>query len=132
MEMKLSKEQTCRILECYYKEQEDIIGRVTINEKTGSVGYGMTEYVDCVLDMKIKGEIEFDGIKMPVEEKITTSKLELAISYFIAKTGRDVKSISLDKGTSVKTTGYGMCERDIKTAYFNGINITIENKTKKL
>lgn len=132
MELKLSKIQIQKLLEEYYKEQEDITGKVTISTTKGYCGYGMSEYIDCILDIKIKGKMELLGLEVPVEREISIEDLKSAISYFIEKTGHEVKSIHLDKGMSTKTTGYGMNERNVDTAYFEGVNVTIENKVKTI
>ncbi len=43
-----------------------------------------------------------------------------------------MKEIELDSGLTTKTIGYGLGERDIKTAYFNRVKVALESKTKTI
>ncbi len=81
-ELKFSNKQTRTILENYYKEQQDIVGKVNAKATSGYAGYGMDEHIDCVLEMKMKGVMSIGGIDVPVEQNITLEELNNAFTYF--------------------------------------------------
>lgn len=132
MNLKFNKKQIGTILEKYYKEQELIIGKVTIKEITCEVGFTMYPHDDVLVNMKINGEMNLNGLKVAIKKEIQNEDLEKAIKYFLSEFEQEVDKISYDKGFHYKSEGYGMCERTVQKAYFNGVEVTLKNKTKKI
>lgn len=132
MELKFSKEKTIKLLEKYYQEEKDFTGKVTIKASTGSVGYGMHEMLGCILEMKIKGELDFMGEKITGEQRITEKDVEEAFKFYLDKAGYEVKKVSLDSGTTDSTEGYGLAEHTVTRSYFSGVNVITKEKVKKI
>ncbi len=61
MELSFSEKQLCKVLESYYKEQEDINGKVTISVTDGYTGYGIAES-----DIKVP---YFEGVTVITKNK---------------------------------------------------------------
>lgn len=131
MNVKFTKAQTCKVLEKYYKEQEDVEGKVTIKESECEVGCDMYSHTEVLVDMRIRGNLELNGLKVPLEKEITPEDMDEAFNYFIGDMDIEVSSIHFDKGISSETVGYHMSERTVTKPYFNGVVVTFKKKSKK-
>ncbi len=131
MNIKFTKQQVCTILEKFYKEERFIKGKVSIKHYTSQVGFEMYPTTDVIVEMKISGEINLDGMKATVEKRITMEDLKEATTYFLSDLDQEIEKVKFDKGITSKTTGYGMCESTKEQGYFNGIIVELKNKTKK-
>lgn len=132
MELKFYKQQICEVLEKYYREEEDFIGKVSICATTGWVGYGLSEEIGCILDMKIAGELDIMGQRIPGTINITTKEVENAFHYYFGKEGYSVSNIQFNSGIRESCEGYGMAEHTVKKPYFDDITVTVKNKEKKI
>lgn len=132
MELKFTKEQMCKVLEKYYKEQEEIKGKVSIKSYACNMGFEMASYRDVLIEMKLVGKMELNGLDIPIEKPVEKDDLNAAFAYFLSELNQEVESISLDKGISHSTEGYFMSERTVEKAFFNGVIVKVKNKTKKI
>ncbi len=131
MNLKFTKAQMCKILEKYYKEQEGITGKVTIQGNAYDIGLDICSYRDVLVEMKISGEINLDGFTIPLEKEITVSELEMALNSFLNEFNQEVENVTFDKGFTHKSVGYGMYESTVSKAYFNGAIVKVKNKDKE-
>lgn len=131
MNIKFTKKQLFSILEKYYREEYSFKGTVTEKHYKSQVGPPMCPYDDVIVEMKIKGDININGIIVPVEKIITEEDLQNAISYFLTDLG-EIEEIKLAKGLTHNAVGYGMCETIEEKIYFNGVEVKLKNKTKKI
>ena len=123
--LKFNKEQIKKVIEQYYKEQLDFEGKVKINAHRGSVGYGMNEHEDCVVDIILKGQMEFMGEVIPMEKELYEDDIKEVFKYCVEKQGLKFKRIYFDKDITYE--GY---YEDIKKYIFNGIEVEVEGFQK--
>ena len=131
MKIKFGKEKIIPVLEVYFREVYDFDGKVSFSISKGTSGYGMGEWDDCILSMKIKGSMEVLGEVVETECDISLKELENAFCYSLEKEGHTFKGMVLDKGLHRKCEDYGIWEHTIKTPYFHGVEVFIEDKVKK-
>ena len=130
MIIRISKQKTKEIIEEYYREQLDFIGKVSFKTDIQYVGYYEEEEV--VVKTIIKGTMKFLGEDVKVEREVSLVEIKNAFLYRLAKENYSCESIELDTGVSQKSVGYGMNENVVEKAYFNGILLNIDEKCKKI
>lgn len=131
MEIKFTQEQMCQIIQQYFKEIYDITGKVNTKDYVSQIGFEMYPTYTTIVEMKIIGKMNLDGMKVPVEQKITQEDLNNAFIHVLSKKNIEVENVLLDKGITTKSTGYGLCERNVRTSYFRGVKVTTKNNIKK-
>lgn len=134
MRIFLDKEIITEIIEKYYQEQFDIIGKVNITADKQFGSYGFSDIEESLIKIELIGNINLLGKKQKTKITITTDEMLKAIKYYIEQEGYVYKGYELDKGLHEETIGYGLSEETKKNPYFNGVQINVDtkNKTKEM
>ena len=132
MKLRIDKEMIISILEKYYKEQLDIDGKVSINPKKELHGFGLCETEQCVLDITLLSKIKLLGKEIVSKISISEEEVMNAMKYVLEEEGYIFKSMTIDKGIDRVSVGYYTDEHTEMRAYFKGIDVEINSKTKKL
>ena len=128
MELKFDKKIVKSLVEEYYRDYEDFEGTFSSSCSMQSVGYGMCEYEDCVVSMKMSGKVGLLGQKISIDKEISEEEISNIFSTLLSKKGYIVQSVSLVSGVDSSYEGYGMCEELVKRPYFNGVMVNVKQK----
>ena len=118
MRLLFSKSETIELLELYYREIENADVTVNISAKSAHLGYGMAEYDGCLVTIKVKGTMSLLVKELSFEKELSNKEV--------------TSSVEMNSGNKSITEGYGMGERTVSRAYFNGIIIEAEKKLEKV
>ena len=129
MEIKFGINEVKKVLESYYKKNEDFDGKVKIECSVGR-GFGMNEYYDVLeFNAAIEGKLSIYGMEVPMVRQITIDEVKTVFRSVIEEVGQTVSDVTLDYGLTSEVVGYGLAEHTEKKAYFNGVNVSVKNKT---
>ena len=129
MEIKFGVNEVKKVLESYYKKNEDFDGKVKIECRVGQ-GFGMNEYYDVLeFNAAIEGKLSIYGMEVPMVRQISVDEVKTVFRSVIEEVGQTVSDVSLDYGIRSETVGYGLSEHTEKVPYFNGVNVRVRNKT---
>lgn len=130
MEITFSKKDLEDILTEYYCTNNGIDGKVRIKTTVEEVGY----YGDkqAVTKFQLIGNYNILGKKCTIKETITENEYQLVIQSLLNEQGFEVEDIYLDHGVHEQATGYGVYERYVKKAYFNGLVVSVNKNIKML
>ena len=132
MRLLFSKSETIELLELYYREIENADVTVNISAKSAHLGYGMAEYDGCLVTIKVKGTMSLLGKERSFEKELSNKEVTSMITIVLERAGMEVSSVEMNSGKKSITEGYGMGERTVSRAYFNGIIIEAEKKLEKV
>ncbi len=129
MKLNFSKEDVKGILENYYREYEDFNGVVNVECKAGT-GFCLNEYYDKAdLAIEAVGKLNVFGREVPMVRKISKEEVEKIFRTSIETQGYMVSGVTFDYGIDTTVVGYGMMESVVKEGYFNGICVSVKNKS---
>ena len=124
MEIKYTKKDVIDLIKLYYKQLEGREVKVSITAKKDLVG--RFENVACVTTIKVKEKINLFGKEKEVVEEISDMQLLNILNALLIDKGYKINSVYFDDGLVDKTVGYGICEHTESSAYFKGIEVTVE------
>ena len=94
-----NEEMTKAVVQNYFKKNEDIEGELVIScgsRKIPMCGRAFVEYDAPYVSFRLKGSMEIDGEKQPVELVVSEDEVTNAFTTLIEASGRKVKKISMD------------------------------------
>lgn len=128
VKLQFKKEEIKRLLERYYKEKEDFIGKVSMRCLLENVGYGMLEREEAVVEIKLTGSLNIFGEKVVLDRSLTKEEVQDVFSAMLYDAGYEISGISYDMGVCNTILGYGCQEHSVNKPYFNGLVATVKNK----
>lgn len=131
MKILLSKTMIEEILQKYYKEQLDIDGKVKISVFKELGGFEYNAQEEARIKIELTGSMKLFGKNNQTKITISIDEMLEAIKYYIEQEGYTYVDYEIDKGLDRKFVGYGMNEFEQKTAYFNGVNVSVDLNNKK-
>lgn len=132
MILKLDKKTVLKMIEKYYKEQMDLEGKASASSEITWEGHGMSEHEVCSVFFKIRGKMKLLDQDIVTQLEISEKEVENALSYCLAQSGFKMDSYEFDTGLTYGTVrGYNEVSTE-KRPYFNGINVKIKEKVKKM
>ena len=128
MEITLKMEQVKQFIRKYYQEIENKQVKAQIRNYKGYVGYGMSERIGCITEIKIKGFMNLLGEQIPFEERISETKLLEIFQELFKKQNIEIKNLYIDSGISSTYVGYGKGEHEEKKVYCNGVKLYLSRQ----
>ncbi len=124
MKIDYKREELTKLLEDYYQRLE---GRtVKANIKASKEYVGIYEDLGCVVTITISEELDICGMTKKVEETISKEDMITKLNALFNLYELKLVSLEFDSGLSTSYEGYGMSEREVKTAYFKGATANVE------
>ena len=90
---------TKSVVQRYFKKYEDIDGELEIRSGTRKIpmcGRSFVEHEVPYVSFRLKGTMEVEGTKQPVELAVSEGEINTAFTTMIEATGRKVKRITMD------------------------------------
>lgn len=131
MNFKIKKNDVIKLIEQYYREQENRDVKVTIKAEKEKSGYGLSECDTVVTQIVLNEEVTICGTKFITQENLSQDQVGEILKCLLATEGYDVVSIDYDDGIRSHLEGMYMDEHEVKQAYFNGIDVEAVRKTKQ-
>ena len=124
----MEMEQVKQFVQKYYQEIENKQVKAQIRNYKGYVGYGMSESIGCITEIKIKGFMNLLGEQIPFEERISETKLLEIFQELFKRQNIEVKNLYIDSGITSTYVGYGKGEHKETKVYCNGIKLYLSRK----
>lgn len=131
MELKISKKDTVKLIEDYYKKTEGRIVKASISSSKVSRGYGRDEYDDVSSSLTISEEVPIMGLIAKSNTTISDLELKNIFNNILEENGYEVEKFSFDSGLRYETIGAYMYEQSISTPYCNGIILNVKSLGKQ-
>ena len=131
MIIKLNKEQLKNILEFYYKNYENDDCEISFKVEKKTLGYGWYEYDSYDVVITKKTIKTFLNQSIEVVERLSNEYVKEVLGKVLREENLQVESIDFDAGISSQIEGYGRNEHVTNVAYFNGININVQEIGKQ-
>lgn len=94
-----NEELTKKVVQDYFKKNEDIDGELEIrcgSRKVPMFGRSFVEHEYPYISFRLKGTMKIDGENQPVELVVSEDEIQNAFTTMIEASGRRVKRISMD------------------------------------
>ncbi len=123
MVLTMNRKMMKNMIEQYYQRFYNM--EITADIRASKERIGYYEEEGCMVTIVVRGVKKLMGESIPYEERITEEKLEEICKEMFALEEMEVLRISFNSGLSTSVEGYGCCEHTVKSAYFHGIDVTV-------
>lgn len=131
MTIEIKKDVVSKLITRYYKEQYDMEGETSMSVSKELAGYPH-ESMSCVLRTKFKTKVIILGEEQTISIDINENQIMTIVKYYLEQEGHTVKDVSINKGINSAVSGYWMMEQNVYKPYFRGVEVKLEEKTKKI
>ncbi len=125
MNIKIGRDTIKKWIELYYQKYYEMDVKVRIGVSKERVG--IYETMSAVVNIVATGEMEICGIKQKVQIPIYENDMKKICESILGEQNLELQRFSYDSGLSSQVVGYGMGETIEEKAYFNGIDLVVNN-----
>ena len=127
MELKITSRDPKELLGDYFTKKDNIEAIISISSMVNMDRYDQEE---CNVEIKLRKKINLLGKERIVTTSLSKEEIKEVLKAILEDSGYDVVDITFDNGINYITEGYGMGERIVPRAYFNGVTVIIKKHEK--